>query len=242
MYILDQLFPEFEYKYLFRSQKVHSAAEMDTDLKAKMNEDLERELDHLYSMKLQPELHLAKKFDSIISTIDFDAERIILDLGEASIGSRVFKMAEKVNQARCEYVRILRDLEKHLAPRSATKTLGEAFQSLDRRVNEFREKEASQFDDIFALEDWFVQLVLEINEMTKAEESTLMTNETIFYNSSTDKSKLGNLFHFKGLTEGTLTEEQIDFLRYLHETWYKQPGPSLHLSILLSFSDLRPAI
>lgn len=42
-----------------------------------MDQDLTQKLDHLYAMKMQPALHIFKKFDYNTSKIDYDSEPIM---------------------------------------------------------------------------------------------------------------------------------------------------------------------
>ena len=185
---------------------------MEADLKARMDDDLRRKLDRLYSMKMQPALHLSQTIDSLINSIDLDAERqlLIIENKQTSVRER----QATVNGARCEFVRILKALEKNLHTRLLTnqkKELGKDFVALEERVNEFRNTSISQEDDMYEFEDSFVQLVLDMDEMTNKVESSIFDNQTIVYLSSTDdQSELGSLFHLTGVS---LTTEQIECLK-----------------------------
>ena len=204
---------------------------MDAELKAKMDDDLQRRLDRLYSMKMQPSLYLSQRFDSIINAIDFDAERIILDLQEGKNSKETKKdgttttdedssdedetpstSLEKVNKARCEFIRILRLLEKELT-KSLPKEIkepGRHFLCLEEQVKEFRNMQVSQESDINDAEEAYAELVTLIIKDTNQKEKALFQYQTIFFWSSWNQQKLGSLLHFKDLT---LTNEQIDFLR-----------------------------
>ena len=108
---------------------------MEADLKAKMDADLKQRIDGLYSIKMQPSLQISSRLDFIISSIDFDAERIMFDLGEDSK-----KAPKAVNEARCEFVRIVKAVEQKLLSRiqaNEPKKADKAFEALESRVNEF---------------------------------------------------------------------------------------------------------
>ena len=183
---------------------------MDFDLKTKMDDVLKQKLDHVFSIKMQPALYLSKRFDSIVSSIDLDAEQIMRKLGQHS------EEASKVNNARCEFIRILKATEKNLQTRvlanePLTRQPGEAFEALEKRVKEFRETSISQGDDgINDLEDTYGQLVVEIAEMDNAEDADIFGNQTMFYWSSDGQRELGSLFH---LSTVTLTLGQLDCMR-----------------------------
>ena len=187
---------------------------MESELKPRMNDDLGRTLDRLCMMKLQPALYLSQKMDSVINNIDLDAERILLALGEDSANAESqLEAAAKVNEARCEFVRILKALEQGLQARlttGGTKKLDKGFLDLQERVKEFQSTPFSSEDDINDLEDSYVQLIVDINDMTNDAESKIFGNQTIFYLNSRRPSELGSLFH---LADVYLTNEQIDCLR-----------------------------
>lgn len=176
----------------------------------KMNDDLKRKLDNLFGMKMQPSLHLSKRFDEIISKIDYDAERIMLDLENKSKASATeCQETEKVNDARFEFVRILRVLERNLRTQLLTnqpKKLDHAFLTIEQRAKELRELTVGQEVGIYDLEDAYLQLILDITEMENAEESKLFAKQTICYMSSTQQTELGSLYH---LTDVFLTDEQL---------------------------------
>ena len=187
---------------------------MQSDLKQQMEEDLGRMMDRLCLMKLQPALYLSQKFDSIINAIDLDAERILMELVENStmIGSEP-EAASKMNEARCEFVRILKLLEQSLQTRLAIggkRELVGRFRDLQERVQKFQSTPFSSGDDINELEDSYTQLVLELTEMTNTEQSNIMGNQTVFYLSSNEPRILGSLFHLTGVY---LTTEEIDCLK-----------------------------
>ena len=113
---------------------------MDAGLKEKMNGYLEQRLDHLHSMiTLPPELFLSQKFDSIISSIDMDAELIMAGLAKDSNEEEkdTDQTATKINEARCEIVRILKlvetNLQTQLLTHNKSQELGEAFEALEKR-------------------------------------------------------------------------------------------------------------
>ena len=176
-----------------------------------MDDDLKRKLDHLHLIKKLPALFLAQRFDSIINSIDLDAEQIMSDFGKDS--NQESKTGE-VNETRCEFVRILKLLEKDLQARlltnGGTRELGEDFASLSDRVEAFRKLTAGHEGDINDLEDSYADLILEIREMVNAEERSIFGNQSIFYVSSKDPSKLGSLFHFEDVC---LTNEQIELVK-----------------------------
>ena len=139
-----------------------------------------------------------------------DAERIMAEIGN---DSNQESETQEVNEARCEFVRILKLLEKDLQARlltNGTRELGEDFASLSDRVEAFRKISAGHEGDINDLEDSYADLILEIREMVNAEERSIFGNQSIFYVSSRDQSKLGSLFHFKDVN---LTNEQIEFVK-----------------------------
>ena len=177
-----------------------------------MDDDLRRKMDHLYLIKKLPALFLAQRFDSIINSIDLDAERIMSEFDGKDPNQE--SKTQEVNEARCEFVRILKLLEKDLQTRlstNGTKELGEDFASLSDRVEAFRKiSEAGHEGDINDLEDSYADLILEIKEMVNAEERSIFDNQNIFYVSSRDPSKLGSLFH---LEDVNLTNEQIEFVK-----------------------------
>ena len=186
---------------------------MDSDLKVKMDQDLRKRLDRLFLMKTQPRLHLSNQFDEIISKVDYDAERLMLELeSDPTPYMEGEQSAEEVNRARCEFVRIFEVLRNNLYTRLlATQTvpLDETFKAVDKRVNEFLQMNLSQGRDINDLEDGYVQLVLEIREMSNEEESKIFNNQSIFYLSSDVKRRFGGLFHLTGVC---LNTEQIGCL------------------------------
>ena len=176
-----------------------------------MDQDLKRKMDHLHLIKKLPALFLAQSFDSIINSIDFDAERIMAEYGGKD--SNQESETQMVNEARCEFVRILKLLEKDLHARlsaNGTRDLGEDFASLNDRVEAFRKKSAGHEGDINDLEDSYSDLILQIREMANAEEKSIFANQNIFYVSSKDPSKLGSLFQ---LEDVNLTNEQIEFVK-----------------------------
>ena len=189
---------------------------MDADLKSRMDQDLTQKLDSLFAMKMQPALHLSKKFDDIVNRIDYDAERILLnqsaDSGSSNT-SETLASTSKVNEVRCEFVRILKLLEQNLQTQllaNETKELGEDFEVLQKLVEEFQNTAFSPEDDINDFEDSYVHLVIKITGLTNAEECNIFGNQTIVYLSYNHPSELGSLIH---LTDVFLTNEQIDFLR-----------------------------
>ena len=186
---------------------------MDSDLKAKMDQDLRKKLDRLFLMKTQPSLHLSNQFDEIISKVDYDAERLMVELeSDPTPYMEGEQSAEEVNGARCEFVRIFEVLRKNLHTRLwATQTvpLDETFKAVDKRVNEFLQMNLSQGHDINDLEDCYVQLVLEMREMSNEEESKIFNNQSIFYLSSDTERRFGGLFHLTGVC---LNIEQIGCL------------------------------
>ena len=176
-----------------------------------MDDDLRRKMDHLHLIKKLPALFLAQRFDSIINSIDYDAERIMSEIGN---DSKQESVTQEVNEARCEFVRILKLLEKDLQARlltnGGTRELGEDFASLSDRVEAFRKISAGQEGDINDLEDSYADLILEIREMVNAEERNIFGNQSVFYVSSADQSKLGSLFHFEDVN---FTNEQIELMK-----------------------------
>ena len=184
--------------------------EMEADLKAKMDADLKQRIDGLYSIKMQPSLQISSRLDFIISSIDFDAERIMFDLGEDSK-----KAPKAVNEARCEFVRIVKAVEQKLLSRiqaNEPKKADKAFEALESRVNEFSSTTLDQGEDdeMNHLEDLYGQLVLDIMEMTNAEQRKVFGDQAIFYMNSVNPSELGTLVHFNRVS---LTNEQFDCLR-----------------------------
>ena len=177
-----------------------------------MDDDLKQKMDHLYLIKKLPALFLAQRFDSIINSIDLDTERIMAESGGKD--SNQESESREVNEARCEFVRILKLLEKDLQARlstNGTRELGEDFACLSDRVEAFRKiSEAGHEGDINDLEDSYADLILEIREMVNAEERSIFGNQNIFYSSSRDQSKLGSMFH---LEDVNLTNEQIEFVK-----------------------------
>ena len=88
--------------------------------------------------------------------------------------------------------------------------MDQAVAVLGDRVQEFKRRtESSNEDDISDLEDSYVQLTLDMIELTNAEEGKIFGNQTFFYANSCYKA-LGNLFHLTGVS---LTNEQIDFVK-----------------------------
>ena len=185
---------------------------MENDQKAKMDDDLRRKLDRLCSMKLQPALHLSQRFDSIISSIDFDAESILDALGnDAKKPGKQRQTLSKTNEdSRFEFIRILKLLETSLHARLLPNEVGKDFTELEDRVKEFGKMSVGRDGGINQLEDAYIQLVLEITEMMKAEEIKIFGNQTIFYLSSDQRNRLGDLYHFTGVF---LTDEQIECAR-----------------------------
>lgn len=188
---------------------------MEVDFKPKMAEDLRRRLDRLYAMKMQPGLHLSQKFDEIINLIDLDAERILQDLSDHSESNpEKPQSAREVNEARCEFVRILKALEQNLQSRllaNEPKKVDKAFAALEERVKDLESTPFSVEDDINEFEDTYVQLVLEVTEMAIAKEKEILANQTVFYmKSMASESALGILFHLTGVY---LTKEQIESAR-----------------------------
>ena len=181
---------------------------MEIDLKTEMDKDLKLKMDLLHSMKTLP-FHLSQRFEDIIRSIDLEAEKIILRLGTSSR-----EEIKKLDEARCEFVRILKAVESQLLTRllsTEPSELGDDFVTLENRVDQFREMSLSQETDINHIEDCYGQLSSEIREMIKAEESKIFDNQTIFYLSEfAEPLSLGSLFHLSGVT---LSNEQIQFLR-----------------------------
>ena len=136
-----------------------------------------------------------------------------VDCGKDFKQEETTKKTEEVNEARCEFLRTLKMLEKSLHAQllaNESKELDQAYVDLERRVVGFRNTVVSQEDDLNEAEDTYVQLALEIREMTNREESKLIDGQTIFYVSSGHKNQLGNLVHLTGVY---LTQEEIDCLR-----------------------------
>lgn len=170
-----------------------------------MAQDLRRRLDSLFVMNMQPALHLSKKFDHIVNRIDYEAELMLMD-SPKRFGIKSPSNKE-INEARCEFIRILRLLENKLNARllaNETKEPGEDFDVLEKRVKEFQDSEEGDIND---LEDSYVKLVLDITQMANAVESNIFGCQTILYVSC--GSILGSLFH---LTDVYLTNEQTDFI------------------------------
>ena len=172
--------------------------------KLKMDQDLERRLDHLYGMLMQPSFHLAKTFDEIRSYVDYDAERIQINEDDSAVYSNI-------QDARLEFIRILNAIEERLRSRLSNKPPGtnEAYESLEKRVNEFMETPCVP-ERLNDLEDEYVQLALELIEQTNAQEKEIFDNQTVLYRSSGDQSKLGNLVH---VGDVCLTREEISVMR-----------------------------
>ena len=187
---------------------------MEASVKSRMDKELKDRLDCLYAMKMQPALHLSKKFDEIISEIDYDAEQIMIwsQRFMFPVENETFPSAAEINDVRCEFVRILRALEKKLHSQllaNEPKKGDQAFAVLEDRVETFRNTELSNEEDIGDLEDSYGQLTLDMIEFTNAEECKIFDNQTVFYANARIK-ELGSLFHLTGVS---LTEEQIDFVR-----------------------------
>ena len=194
---------------------------MEIDLKMEIDKDLKLKMDLLHSMKTLPLHHLSQRFEDTIRSIDHDAEKLILkqrkylaflkDTDDSEASSEVIK---KVDEARCEFVRILKAVESQLLTRllsTEPSELGDDFVTLENRVDQFREMSLSQETDINQIEDCYGQLSLEIREMVNAEESKIFDNQTIFYLSEfAAPLSLGRLFHLRCVT---LSNEQIQFLR-----------------------------
>ena len=177
--------------------------EIDKDLKLKM--------DLLHSMKMLPLHHLSQRFEDTIKSIDHDAEKLILKKRKYSedskkifggilrLGTSSREEIKKLDEARCEFVRILKAVESQLLTRllsTEPSELGDDFVTLENRVDQFREMSLSQETDINQIEDFYDQLSSEISKMTSAEESKIFDNQSIFYlNSVVDTSRsLGSLF------------------------------------------------
>ena len=189
---------------------------MGEDLKSRMDQDLSQKLNSLFVMRMQPALHLSKWFDDVINKIDYDAELIMMGDGAVTYSPDSTESpaaTSKVNEARCEFIRILKLLEQNMQTQllaNETKEPGKVFAILQERVKEIRSTPFSSKDDINDLEDSYVGLVLEIREMARAEESKIFGNQTIFYLNSRRPSELGSVFHLTGVF---LTSEEIDFLK-----------------------------
>ena len=206
--------------FIFNSLRLNSqSSEIEFYDILKMDDDLKQKMDHLHFIKKIPALFLAQRFDSIINSIDFDAERIMSEFGQDSNQEHETQM---VNEDRCKFVRILKLLEKDLQARlstNGTKELGEDFAFLSGRAEAFRKISAGHEGDINDLEDSYADLILEIREMVNDEERSIFDNQSFFYVSSRDQSKLGSLFHLKDVS---LTNEQIEFVKQVAfqiETW-----------------------
>ena len=185
---------------------------MEASVKSRMDKDLKDRLDCLYAMKMQPALHLSKKFDEIISRIDYDAEDKMERPFLFPFGNETVPSAAEINDARCEFVRILRALETKLHSQllaNEPKKVDQAFEDLEDRVEEFRSTESSNEEDMSDFEDSYVQLTLDMIEMTNAEECKIFDNQTVFYANSR-LYELGSLFHLTGVS---LTKEQIDYVK-----------------------------
>ena len=174
-------------------------------------------LDRLLEARMTPALCISQKLGDVVNRIDSDAERLL----EKDAGN--VESTEQVNAARCEFIRIVRVFEKRLLKRletNETKKLEdssetlyhESFEALKERVEKFQSTSVDKENDINDLEDLYGQLVLELEEMTNNEESSVFDNQSMFYVSSTNtvRESFGNLLHIKGVT---LSEGQIDFLR-----------------------------
>ena len=188
---------------------------MEDDLKARMDKDLKNKMDRLFLMKLQPALYLSQRIDEIVSTIDYSAEQRLDNerSWEKTSYSTYF------NQARCEMIRIVKAVEKNLhnqllADEPTRRRADPTFMALQARVDEFQSTPFSSEDNGNDLDDSYVQLALEIIEMSDTQERWIFGGQTIFYLISPyffgSGNQIGRLFH---LTNDFLTTEQIEYIR-----------------------------
>ena len=186
---------------------------MEDDSKSRMDGNLKQKLDSLYAMKMQPAFHVTQRMDEIINAIDYDAELLMAELETKTEPAEDDPTSLQVNEARCELVRILKAVEQKLHAQLLADELTRVDRAFDALVERFKEFQSTTFspgDDINDLEDSYVQLLLEITEMSNTHESRIFGGQAIFYVSSIDKNKLGSLFH---LSDVFLAKEQIDVLR-----------------------------
>ena len=115
-----------------------------------MNQDLRRRLDFLHGIPMQPSLHFARTFDELRSSVDYDAERILIQDDSAE--------ATRTADARLEFICILNAIEERLRARLSIKPPGinKAYEALERRVNDFMEKPCTT-ESLNDLEDEYAQ-------------------------------------------------------------------------------------
>ena len=174
----------------------------------KLRDDLKAKLDHLSWMHNEPALFVSDLFDDLRSYVDFDAEKLLGKIQQATNDSENIPNESDVTATRLEFIRILVELEKriNICPKPQT-TSSEAYAYLEQRINAFKDLTCS-LDD---LEDSYVQLALELVDETERVEKRLIGEETIIYWPSKDKDRrLGSLVYFGDLF---LTYRDFDIMK-----------------------------
>lgn len=191
------------------------------DEKLKLTNDLKKKLDHLFFVNERPALHLSYKFDDIRNKIDIDAEQI-LQLMAKSKQPTAKSIETRTNEARTSFIKILKDMESRLQANLPPKSSAEEYLALEKRVEEFTS--SGSFDDIYELEDRYLELALAILEQTNKLEKQIFAGETIVYLSSKSSRNIGPLVRLAGhylvteelsVLQWVFSHSMINFLIYL---------------------------
>ena len=165
------------------------------DEKLKLANDLKKKLDHLFFVNEQPALHLSYRFDDIRNKIDIDAEQILQVMAETE-SQAVRALETRTNEVRANFIKILKEMESRLQANLAPTTSAEEYKALEKKVEEFTSSES--FDDIYELEDRYLELALAILEQTNKLEKQIFAGETIVYLSSKSSRNIGPLVRLAG--------------------------------------------
>lgn len=176
--------------------------------KSRLDQDLMEKLNMLDLILQQPALHVLKRFEDEISSIDANAER------ELTNDECPDELKQKANEVRLEFARILGAVETRLQEKLTTVELADSlrdFKSLKERVQGFLDTPLGEQDDIDDVEDRYLDLALEAVAQRNELQKRIFDNQTIFYlKAPFGENRLGTLVH---LRDCCLTRAEIKFLR-----------------------------
>ena len=191
------------------------------EITSELQSDLKQKFDHLCLVHDQPTLFVSEYFFNIRNSIDYDAEKLLLDLKRRGVIHMSFTFedadaedAATINKRRKEFIEYLKPIEektlKNLPekPKSSSQV---KFASIKQRINQFESQRPSQNADIDEYENAYAQIAADIIDHTFQIEKSYLGNQTIFYASLLNKQeKLGTLVY---LANVYLSMDQIDCIK-----------------------------
>ena len=182
----------------------HNSSSMDEE-KSRLLNDLSAKLDRLALMVHRPALHLSEHFYAARNEVDYDAERLLQELGPKAAAR---KKAARISGHREQFIRLLKLLEEALLGELAKRPpFGDYLSELGLRIEAFT---AAHFAGLKAMEETYVRLALEIIDATNKFERRLLASQTVAYVPASDEDEIGHLVY---LAEDYLNPVELDCLK-----------------------------